>query len=293
MSPYASGFVIVIMSINYSAGATVSGAPTGHDGQATAYPPPHLGASPIPAVEAPPEAAPSATAVPGLMTLDVSWSMTGVLAAAYASIEALAQRLRLDPSTASVAYIGMITFADTAVRELGLSRIADPNVVIPQPEARGATNYHAGLAESLAYFRDELPRLKAGEDGVSRKIWRPTLYWISDGHDTAGLDWRAPLAELRSRDWAPNIMAFGFGDADRSVIGEIADEGMAFFAEDGAAPHQVFDAILAMILKSMVSKIGLSRFAAANPGAPAPVVPTIDPATDPATRLLTTVSNFN
>lgn len=281
------------MSINYSAGATVSGAPTGHDGQAHAYPPLHLDASPIPTVEAPPEAAPSAAAVPGLIALDASWSMTGVLAAAYASIEALAQRLRIEPSTSSVAYIGMITFADTAQRELGLSRIGDPSIEIPRPEARGATNYHAGLAESLAYFRDELPRLKAGEDGVTRKIWRPTLYWISDGHDTAGLDWRAPLAELRSREWAPNIMAFGFGDADRAVIGEIADEGMAYFADDGAAPHQVFDAILAMILKSMVSKIGLSRLAGANPGAPAQAVPQIDPTLDPATRLLTTVSNFD
>lgn len=281
------------MTLHYTEGTPVSGALATQDGRVLDRPS-ETHADVLPTVDAPPEAPPSALAVPGVIVLDVSWSMADLLDQAHSSISELATKLRLEPSTANVAYLGLSSFADRAQCELDLVRIADPEVQIPRVSARGnGTNFHAALEHALQYLRAELPKLQASDDGSTRKVMRPTIYFISDGESNVGPDWRPVLQEIRTRRWRPIVMAFGFGNANRDVIREIADEGMAYFAADGKAPHEVFDAILKVVLKSVVSQVGLSQVAAQNPSAPPPQMPIIDPSTDPATNALTAISTID
>ena len=230
--------------------------------------------------EVPPSVGDIAVAYPGLLLLDVSWSTVNVIDAMNAGIVKFAQRLRQAPDVASTAWMGLVSFADDARTELQLSRLADPSTVLPTLECRGnGTNYTAAFQATLDQFRADLPVLTNGPQG-RRQVCRPTMYVVTDGYPNSGGDWRAPLRELRSRSWRPNIFVFGYGDADRAVIREIASEGCAYFAADGQTPEAMFDAILAVIMRSVIDvHITGTANAAAGPGGAQVAPPAIDPAT--------------
>ena len=234
-------------------------------------------------MERPAEAGKVGIAVPGLIVLDVSWSMTDDLDRAAGALERMRNQLRQKATASSVAYLGLVTFADTARKDLGLVRVADPELGMPVIEPRGhGTNFHAAFTETLATYREELNRLAGPVDGGKRQRFRPSVYFVSDGQHNTGPDWRAPLQELKTRSWRPNIFAFGYRDADPAVIREIADEGLAYFADQGQDPDTMFGAILKVILRSMLSATVTAAGVAADPNAPTTMKP-VDPSTDPAT----------
>ncbi|WP_235530617.1 vWA domain-containing protein [Phycicoccus sp. Root563] len=235
------------------------------------------------ALEGPAEVGEVGIAVPGLIVLDVSWSMAEDLAGAAAALERFRSRLRQNGMTSSNAYLGIVTFADTARTDLQLTLVADPSVQMPAIEARGqGTNFHAAFTEVLAAYRAALPELAVTADGRRRQTFRPSVFFVSDGEHNTGHDWRAPLAELRSRSWKPNVFAFGYRDADPATIRTIADEGLAYFARQGEDPDTMFETILNVILRSMVSATVTANGQAGNPTAPT-MVPVVDPSIDPAT----------
>lgn len=241
--------------------------------------------------EGPAEVGEIGIATPGLILADVSWSMASALPSMRHGLEDLAKGLRKHAGVSANAYLGISAFADTASTLLPLTRIADPSVVIPELSPRGnGTSFHAALSEALGVFRRDLPLLGTTADGKKRQLGRPTVYGFTDGQNTTGGDWRIPLAELRTRSWKPNIVIFGWGDADRHVVREIASEGMAYFAEDGQTPDKILDQILKVILRSVISATMSAQAQAANPGMPA-TVPVIDPKTDPATQGLALIDN--
>jgi uncharacterized protein YegL len=282
------------MSTANSVGVPVSGAPAAYGGLSHGQPSDIRYAAEVPEADPAPEGGPKALAAVGLMVLDVSWSMVDVLGEVQTSLTQMAEQMRLDPATANLAHLGVVSFADDARTELKLVRIADSETVFPALRPRGSgTNFHAGLSEALRFYRDQLPALAKAEDGTKRKIYRPTIYFVSDGQPNTGLDWRPVLHEIRTRSWRPSIFAFGFGDADRAVIKEIADEGLAYFAADGKRPHEVFQSILHVIFRSMVSQVGQSQVALQNPTAPPPPPVAINPAADPATANLAFISTID
>jgi len=242
-------------------------------------------------LEGPAEVGEVGIAIPGLLLADVSWSTQQFLPTMTEGLRDLAKGLRQHSAASANAYLGISTFADTATTLLPLTRIADPSVSIPDLMPRGnGTNFHAALTEALTRFRADLPLLGATADGQKRQLFRPTIYLFTDGEHNTGGDWLAPLNELRTRSWKPNIMVFGWGAADREVIRRIATEGMAFFAEDGQTPDKIIDQILKVILRSMISATTSAQAQAANPGTPA-TTPAIDPQTDPATQGLVRIDN--
>lgn len=234
-------------------------------------------------LEGPAEVGEVGIAVPGFIVLDVSWSMAGDLDRAAAALERFRSKLRQNGMTSSNAYLGIVTFADAARTDLQLTLVADPSVEMPPIAPRGnGTNFHAAFTEVLAAYRAGLPRLTTMVDGRKRQVFRPSVFFVSDGEHNTGGDWRAPLAELRSRSWKPNVFAFGYRDADPATIRAIADEGLAYFAKQGEDPDTMFEKILEVILRSMVSATVTANGLAANPAAPT-TVPAVDPSTDPAT----------
>jgi uncharacterized protein YegL len=243
------------------------------------------------ALEGPAEVGEVGIAIPGLLLADVSWSTASFLPGMTQGLRNLAKGLRQHSGVSSNAYLGISTFADTASNLLPLTRIADPSVTIPELSPRGnGTNFHAALTEALRQFRADLPLLGETADGQKRQIFRPTIYLFTDGQHNTGGDWHPPLAELRTRSWKPNIMVFGWGEADRDVVREIASEGMAYFAADGQTPDAILDQILKVILRSMISATTSAMGQASNPGTPV-TTPVIDPQTDPATKGLALIDN--
>jgi uncharacterized protein YegL len=223
-------------------------------------------------------------AAPGLIVLDVSWSMERELARAQAALDRFRAKLRQNGMAGPIAYLGIVTFADTARTDLQLIRIADPSVVIPELAPRGnGTNFHAAFTETLSAYRSGLPLLLQTPDGGKRQVFRPSVYFVSDGEHNTGGDWTVPLAELKSRSWKPNVFAFGYRDADPATIRSIASEGLAYFAEQGQDPDTMFDQILEVILRSMISATVTAQTQASDPTATAAVA-AVDPKADPATK---------
>ncbi|HEV7719673.1 MAG TPA: VWA domain-containing protein [Iamia sp.] len=204
--------------------------------------------------EGPPTSITTQVAVPGLIVADVSWSMFDALVSARLALMGLVEDLKNHPIVAEQAQMAIVTFADTALTVLGFSPLADPAVTVPELHARGnGTNYEAALAEVRRLLQEGLRALATSPDGAKRVVYRPTVYFISDGQPNCGGDWEAQLQAIRALPVRPNIMAFGFADADRSTILRIADEGMAYFAHDGQTPSAVFDQILQVILNTLVT----------------------------------------
>ena len=135
----------------------------------------------------------------------------------------------------------------------------------------------SAFQEALDRFRTDLPLLGEALDGTKRKVMRPTIYFVSDGQSNCGGDYMAKVQELKTRSWAPNIVTFGFGDADTRVLEMIASPGMAYVAANGQRPADVVDQILKVILQSVVT----ATMSATTGVATAPVV---DPQADPATK---------
>lgn len=246
--------------------------------------------------EGPAEVGEIAIAVPGLLVLDVSWSMQGDLASAGEALRRFTSKLRTKGIVSSAAWMGIVTFADTATTDLMLTRIADPATQLPAIEPRGqGTNFHAAFTEALARLRTDLPLLLTASNGGRRQVFRPTIYFVSDGESNTGPDWRAALNEIKSREWHPNVIAFGYRDAHRDAIREIASEGMAYFAGDGQDPNTMFEQILQVILKSVITAAVTAPQLQAHPGAQA-TVPVVNPQDDKATAglvLLDPIKNVN
>lgn len=223
-----------------------------------------------------------AVCVPGVLVIDVSWSMANALPAARAALDDFIAELRRTPQVAEVAWLSIVTFADTTEELLGFSRIADPAVQLPVLSPRGnGTNYEAGLDQAHRTLATGLPALTTTADG-RRAVNRPTIYFISDGQPNTGGDWMAVRRAIKAHDWAPNIFAFGFDQADEHVIRQVADEGLAYFAAAGEVPLTVFKMILKVIFRSLIT---VSAAAAGGAAAAPPPDPTADPATAGLVRL--------
>ncbi len=228
-------------------------------------------------LEGPVDLTAPAAVVPGVVVMDVSFSMNGALPAAREALNDLIADMRRAPLVAEMAHMAIVTFAGSAATDLSFAQIADPAVHLPELSSRGGgTNYAGALEATRSELASGLPLLGTATDGGRRVVNRPTVYFVSDGQPNTGGDWRAALAALKEERWSPNVFSFGFGDADRGVMAELADDGCAYFAADGNTPQGVLQQIMRVILKSMVS---VSQAVAGN----ASSVAAPDPSSDPNT----------
>jgi uncharacterized protein YegL len=215
---------------------------------------PDYGADEVLGVERP-RVGEAISVVPGVIVLDTSWSMERELTTVAAALDEFIVGLRRSPLVAAQAHMAIVTFADTARTALEFCQIADPSVRVGQLRpGGGGTSFRAAFDETYRVLREGLPDLAKGPDGGKRQVKRPTIYFISDGQPNIDADlWRQSLAQFDAHKWRPNRFAFGFGDADRSVIHEIADKDCGYFADDGKTPMRVIEQILGIVLRSMVT----------------------------------------
>jgi uncharacterized protein YegL len=154
---------------------------------------------------------------------------------------------------AEVIRLGVVTFSDVAHSVLPL---ADLSLVeaLPSLRAQGRTSYAAAFDHLRQTIESDYLNSRASGD----KWYRPAVVFISDGRPTDEPErWRAALARLTDPEWKrrPNVLAFGFGDADASVLVAVTEgkPNRAFLAAEGAEPSKVIPELISGLIQSIVS----------------------------------------
>ncbi|HEY1734101.1 MAG TPA: VWA domain-containing protein [Acidimicrobiales bacterium] len=191
---------------------------------------------------------------PFYVCLDVSASMAG------APVDGVNRQLPLlragigeDPAIAEVVRLGIITFSDVAHTLLPLCDLSLVEAV-PPVVALGRTSYAAAFDHLRTTIEDDYHASRAGGD----RWYRPAVLFISDGRPTDDSErWRAAHGRLVDPTWRrrPNILAFGFGDADPEVLAVVTESkpNRAFIAAEGAEPANVVPELMAGLIQSIVS----------------------------------------
>ena len=191
---------------------------------------------------------------PFYLCLDVSASMAG------APIDSVNEQLPLlrasigeDPAIAEVIRFGVVTFSDLARTLLPLCDLSLVEAV-PELQVEGRTSYAAAFEHLRVVIESDYHASRAGGD----RWYRPAVIFISDGRPTDDREkWRAALGRLVDPGWKrrPNILSFGFGQADPAVLAEVSGSkpNRAFIAAEDAAPSRVVPELMAGLIQSIVS----------------------------------------
>jgi uncharacterized protein YegL len=191
---------------------------------------------------------------PFYLCLDVSASMTG------APIDSVNDQLPLlrtaigeDPAIAEVIRFGVVTFSDVAHTVVPLCDLSLVEAV-PELVTQGRTSYAAAFDHLRQVIESDYHQSRSGGD----RWYRPAVIFISDGRPTDDTErWRAAHQRLTDPGWKrrPNILAFGFGDADPDVLAVVSERkpNRAFIAQPGAQPSKVVPELMAGLIQSIVS----------------------------------------
>ena len=158
-----------------------------------------------------------------------------------------------DPAIAEVIRLGVITFSDVAHTVLPLCDLSMVEAV-PPVVAQGRTSYAAAFDHLRTVIEDDYRTSRSGGD----RWYRPAVLFISDGRPTDDPQrWTAAHDRLVDPTWKrhPNILAFGFGDADPDVLRTVSESkpNRAFIADEGAEPAKVVPELMAGLIQSIVS----------------------------------------
>ncbi|MGA2927906.1 MAG: VWA domain-containing protein [Solirubrobacteraceae bacterium] len=185
---------------------------------------------------------------------DESHSMAGApIAAVNQGLVDLRDEVAKHPLIGKKVRFGIITFADTAQTRLELSELNE-ELMLPTLSPRGRGTSYASALEALRHtIPADIALLKAS----GYQVHRPSVFMLSDGQPTEKEDkWRARLEELKDPSFKerPNILAFGVGDADPSVIRQLASAPRyAFMMTDGVSTAGAISEFATSMLNSMVS----------------------------------------
>ncbi|WP_432986317.1 caspase, EACC1-associated type [Dactylosporangium sp. CA-233914] len=122
------------------------------------------------------------------------------------------------PILAAKTRISLITFSDTAEVVMPLTDV-QTFPTFPALRARGGTRYEPVFELLRETIATNDTALKA--DGYS--TFRPAVFFVTGGRPTDFDRWQASYARLVDpRGIRPNILAFGFGDADPATVLQVA-----------------------------------------------------------------------
>src|ERR1700722_11349588 len=191
---------------------------------------------------------------PFYLCLDVSASMAGApIDSVNLQLPLLRASIGEDPAIAEGIRFGVITFSDVAHPLLPLCDLSLVEFV-PVLAAQGRTSYAAAFDHLRQVIESDYHSSRSGGD----RWYRPAVIFISDGRPTDDPErWRSAHRRLTDAAWKrrPNILAFGFGDADPSVLTVVSESkpNRAFIAVEGAEPSKVVPELMAGLIQSIVS----------------------------------------
>ena len=147
----------------------------------------------------------------------------------------------------------VITFADTAEIRLPLSQLSE-ELMLPELTPRGRGTSYASALQAL---RQAIPGDVARLKGDGYQVHRPSVFFLTDGQPTEKEErWQIALEALRDDAFKerPNVLAFGVGEAEPAVIGQLASTpGFAFMMAEGVSTAGAIAEFATSMLNSMVS----------------------------------------
>jgi uncharacterized protein YegL len=191
---------------------------------------------------------------PFYICLDVSASMAGgPIDSVNDQMPLLRASIGEDPAVAEVIRLSVITFSDVARSVLPLSDLSLVEAV-PQVSAQGRTSYAAAFDHLRQVIEDDYQNGRARGD----RWYRPAVIFISDGRPTDEPErWRMAHQRLVDPGWKrhPNILAFGFGEADSEVLAAVTEgkPNRAFIAGTGTEPAKVVPELISGLIQSIVN----------------------------------------
>jgi uncharacterized protein YegL len=187
--------------------------------------------------------------LPFYLVCDESGSMTAEIEVLNTAVRELRDEIGASPVVADKTRFCLIGFSDQAEILLELTDLSTVTSV-PGLQARGGTNYAAAFEALRAAIVTDVERLK--KEG--HQVYRPAVFFLSDGMPNGNDPWDEAFKELTDPSWKarPNILAFGIGEADESVIRQVGTE-RAFMVDKSLTPAQALAEFAKSLIRSMVN----------------------------------------
>jgi uncharacterized protein YegL len=182
------------------------------------------------------------TIFPVFVLIDVSASMAGgSIEAVNAALPALKMEMSSNPTVGEIARVSIVTFSDEGRTVVPLCDLASAD--IPEIMIEGGTNFASGFRALKKAIESGMASLPKGTP-----VYRPVVFFMSDGEHVAREDWTAALDALRDKSWkyAPEIVSFGFGEANTEAIRRVATR-YSFKTKDADPVVQVREIMNALI----------------------------------------------
>lgn len=199
-----------------------------------------------------------AALAPFYLVFDVSYSMTDDMPALNQALRDLKNEMLKSPILADIARVSLISFSTDARVVIPMMDLAQDTLIGSGDILRveGATSYAAAFQALKDQIQRDLPVLKAESGGA---VYRPMVFFVTDGHPTDDdHEWRRAFQDLTTAKPFPNIIPFGFGDANGEILKEITfpkkrGESYYFIARQGLGRAEAMAAIAKIVVQSVVS----------------------------------------
>jgi uncharacterized protein YegL len=161
----------------------------------------------------------------------------------------LQDALQKQPFAAARVRFSVIGFSDTAFTHLEAADLRS-TTWRPTLSAQGLTSYAAAFDQLGYRISVDIPHLK--RQGFT--VHRPAVFFLTDGQPNPNDNWRVARANLVAQPAAPNILAFGIGDADAEIVRELAtNEHYAFRSARGVDTGAALSEFLTSLTQSVIS----------------------------------------
>jgi len=189
--------------------------------------------------------------LPFYVVCDASTSMRGEpMRVVNEELRQVHQVLSSDPLLNDLCRFAVIAFASEVIEVVRLGRLASIEK-FPEIVARGQTRLGKCIDEISVIVRRDIDSLRA-ED---RPVLRPVLFFITDGRPTDS--WKRKLnafTDRKANPAAPNIIAFGVGEADEDTISTIGKQ-RAMMARTTESVPAALRAVIRSLTQTIVGSL--------------------------------------
>ncbi|QFX83429.1 vWA domain-containing protein [Streptomyces sp. SYP-A7193] len=189
--------------------------------------------------------------LPVYVLADESGSMSDYVGDLNEGMKSLHVALLGEPMAAAKVRFSVLGFANRVTERLILADLRS-EAELPRLSAGGGTNYDAAFQALLDRIPQDVRDLKA----QGYRVHRPAVFLLSDGQPNSGGDWRETHRRLTDRSVtgaAPNIIAFGMGEARAETILSVATrQDFAFVSIPGAQLGDSIARFFTALTKSVV-----------------------------------------
>jgi uncharacterized protein YegL len=192
--------------------------------------------------------------LPFYVVCDQSYSMADHLDALNDGLAQLHRAVGTDPVVADKTRFCLIGFAGDAEILQPLCRLSDVVDIVGLTTQAG-TSFGVAFTLLRETIERDVDLLKAD----AHRVYRPAVFFLSDGHPTDPATWPDAYERLVDPDWParPNIISFGIGDADADTIGRIGTF-QAFMSTGGVSPGSALHGFARALTTSVVRSGGTS-----------------------------------